>query len=106
MLPNIHSVFELAKGGAIDYKEMNMIGDLLPYLSEEGRDHVEANFADFLEAVAVKAKKTDATWQEILKHFDYIPEIKKIQQFAEDKDNNLSEEQRREIDISLQVNVA
>ena len=55
-----------------------MIGDLLPYLSEHGLEQVESDFSNFLEAVTNKAKKSDATWQEILKFFDYLPELKKI----------------------------
>lgn len=84
---NIHSVIDLArKEKTIDFKELNMIGDLIPYLSEKGRDMVERNFQDFLIAVQLKAKKTDSTWQEVLKHFDCIPEMNKITDFMNDEE--------------------
>ena len=57
---------------------MNMIGDLLPYMNEQGLEHIESDFTNFLEAVSFKAKKTDATWQEIVRYFDYLPEFKKV----------------------------
>ena len=72
-------MLDLAQKEKIGYKEMSMIGDLLPYLSESGRDNIESHFSDFLEAVIFKAKKTDATWQEILKYFDFLPELKEIE---------------------------
>ena len=77
-----------------------MVGGLLPYLNSDGLEFVEENFEDFIQAVEHKAKKTDATWTEILKYFYFIPEINAITDYLEG-DKSLAEEYIQEVQVAL-----
>ena len=44
----INSVPSLAEQGNLGYRELAMVGDLLPYLNSDGLEFVEENFEDFI----------------------------------------------------------
>ena len=71
----IHSLPKLAAQGDFGYRELAMIGDLIPYINSDGLDVIEEKFELFTQAVEHKAKKTDATWIEILKYFYFMPDL-------------------------------
>lgn len=77
---NLLSVLEAVDSGRLDYKELALINEIIPNLSEEGKIRLESEFANFLEAVSAKAYQADTTWQSTLRYFDFLPEMRKIQQ--------------------------
>jgi len=52
---------------------------------------LETEFDNFLEAVSAKAYQADATWQQTLKYFDFLPEMRKIKQHIGLTDARLTE---------------
>jgi len=73
--PNLLSISE-----DMGYKELALVSEVIPNLSEEGLERLEADFLNFLEAINARAHQADTTWQQVLKYFDFLPEMRKIEQ--------------------------
>jgi len=81
--PNLVGIIMLIENERLGYKELSLINEILPNLCSTGLDAVENGFEDFINVVQAKSQKSDVTWQEILKSFDYQPEVRKIERMLE-----------------------
>ena len=60
--PNFATLLRRVKSGEITYRELSLISDVLPFLSQAGLERLETDFNVFLKAVRSKAPQTDVTW--------------------------------------------
>ena len=72
--PHFSNVLRDVAQGQISYRELSLLNDVLPNLSIQGLEHLEANWDTFLIAVRTKAPQADVTWQSVLSSFLFQPE--------------------------------
>ena len=95
----------MVESGRITYKELSMINEVIPNLSQEhGLRNVEQNFEAFLEAVKIKSPLADASWQCILRSFLFHPEAVRIVAFLNEQCQDMPKEKKREIRLAIQMN--
>ena len=94
----------MVTGKRISFKELALITDLIPNLSEEGFRRIDGDIHEFLEAVTAKVQQADVTWNAVLRGFLFTPERRKIEQFLREFEELISVERAREIQMALQMN--
>jgi len=101
--PNFWSIPRLVQNQSITYKELALINEVIPVMSEYGLQQLEERFQDFLSAVTQKVIQSDVTWQSILKCFLFHPEVLRVNAFLDEHGSEHTLEKRREIRLALQV---
>lgn len=59
-------------------KELTLLNQLLPIMSNIGLERLEHNSEDLLAALRAQSLKQDCTWQHVLRSFTFEPEARKI----------------------------
>ena len=81
LFPNFSSIPQLVERKSVTYKELALINDLMPNLSDDGLIKLEGDFKVFLEVIQHKAMQNDVTWQTIIGGFLFHPEAQRINAF-------------------------
>lgn len=103
-LVNFSQIPTMVTGKRISFKELALITDLIPNLSEEGFRRIDGDIHEFLEAVTAKVQQADVTWNAVLRGFLFTPERRKIEQFLREFEELISVQRAREIQMALQMN--
>ena len=102
--PNFSRVPSMVDNGRIGYKDLALITEVLPYLSEGGLKQLEQNFDTFLNTVAQKAQMSDVTYVTILRSFLFQEEASRINTYLNEHQADTAPEKRREVRMALMVN--
>lgn len=102
--PNFAAVPRLVERSEVSYKELAMLNDLIPNLSDAGIGQLEKNFKQLLESVTQKSQQADVTWQMLLNCYLFQAEAQRIISYLNEYGAELRVEKRREIRLALQMN--
>jgi hypothetical protein len=102
--PNFSTVLRQVEQGKLSYRELALINDVMPNLSQNGLQRLEGDFDRFVQAVRGKALQADVTWQSILSSFLFQPEADSISKFLRERGMKAPEEKLREVRVAVQMN--
>lgn len=102
--PKLTSIPEQVLSGRMTFKDLSLINEVIPVLSQTGLRRLEDNFDVFLEAIRVKAQQADVTWQACLRSFLFYPEAVRIGAFLKNEGADAPFEKRREVRLAIQMN--
>ena len=95
----IGNLLQMAKDGAIDFKCLMFVNQMLPFFLETGLQHIEGNFELFISVLKTQAERSDCTWQKILMAMDFEPDRYEIERYL--RDSKLPDSQVKEIQLCL-----
>lgn len=102
--PNFQRVPSMVENARITYKDLALITEVLPYLSEAGLKQLEKDFETFLNTVAQKAQMSDVTYVTILRSFLFQEEAARINVYLNEHQADTTAAKRREVRLALMVN--
>lgn len=80
----------------IGHREISVTTQILDRVNIECVAHINNNMTKFMQALLLKSKSHELSWEDQLKTYDWLFEWDRIKNFV-DNDNSIYEEKRREI---------